>query len=1686
MKKILTLLTILFCMNIASLHAQSYDELWEKVENLENDDKPQSVLEAATVIYKKAKQENCFPQLVRAKMRMVEKECDLDPERFLPQELEQLLTELDANSLSAQERAARQGILHCLLGNAYLTMMDTAVHDFDQETQEDHTRKAKEHFTLALQQMDALALCPNEPYLPLIELHEDGTLYHHTLLITLVDFILDHAQLEQAEQIQVMENAASAYQAQHQTDAAALLKLRAWKLRYRTSQKAIKWSREQYRTALLQLLEETRQQQAGIYVAIDLAPIYSENTDERLLFIRSCIQQWKGHKQVADLQRQESSIMQTFINLTHEKAILPGKPSTCNIQWKNATTLNLTVREYAGSTNRGFKETGKVVSRQTIQLTDTPEFQQRRAANLPIEGTATCTLNLQPGHYILVGEGGGEKQVTELRITSLQAVCMGYPQKDKFEIRVLDIITGRPVAGAAVLLYRNSRSYRDEQQPQLTLTTDKEGKVMVNGNYTRFRAVKHKATLNTPQEDATNITYMSSGYEAHESGTQENFQLFTDRSIYRPGQDVHVVALAYRQHGDEVTVLANQTYKLTVMAQGEELYQTTATTNALGSLDLTYTLPKQGKLGMYSVTIGKEYALQSATFHVEEYKRPTFDITFPKQQADEVAGTLGDTISVTATATHFSGVPVQEGKVHYKVMWGQEHPWYMRHNWQQLLEDDQETQADGTFTLRIPTVLPQEVNCQKIAFRIMAEVTNMNGELQSQEYTFRVKNPAYKEAENPAETGPKDELTISHKHISPTQGTDITFTAQETDALVWYAVIGNGKIALQGSKVLHGDALKLHLDYKKEWGQGVSLHVFYVRNGHLFHQEESILLEEPDKQLNLTWKTFRDKLIPGQQEEWILTVKDSKGRTQSGAELAAVMYDASLDALYPHTWDLNLWFNRYITQMPYFFTAQNGVYLYLAHQVSYPYYRPSFDMLKEFEHKRWFRNFAVEEVYSLNAAKTAGTRSRVLMSKAAVTLDAAAPQAMAEEAVSKAAIVPEEEAAPTTKPLRTNLQELAFFYPHIVTDAQGDAHISFTLPDCLTEWKFMALAHTDDMHHGKLVAQATAKKDFMVQPNLPRFLRAGDKAEISATLMNLCEHEVSGEATLRILSLENEQVYTTCTLPFQVAAGAQMSLTFPVEATMPVGDYSCEIIASDGKVSDGERNHLPVLSTRVPVVENVPFYLDGPGTQQVDLSALYNQQSASAQDKTVSISYTDNPALSVFQSLQALQNPAHENAPAFAASLYANLVLCDMHKQLGTRMDFNPEQAQQTAQDALDKLQELQLASGAWTWFKGMDGNAYITLAVAEHLYRLQSYYQRHGLTVPGKIRTLFDKAIYYLEKEELRNYRWKKEHKLPLLPSEHSLRYLLISSISDAEMTRTYLNAVEHDFKNLTIYGRANSALLLKKHNRTEAAKRFTESIKEYTLYKPGFGRYFATDIAYYSWQDYRVPTQLAAMRVMDNRQYLLDMQLWLLRQKQTQLWENPLNAIDVADYLLTNAPEISLQEPQQPVLKLNGKSVQTDSVYTGMKATQLQVSKQSQGISWGNVRATFTEESASLNTYSSGELTISRKVIREGNKVTIRHIIHADRDMDFVTVKSDHAACLEPLRTLSGYQWMGGRGCYLEIHDAYINLFFDHFTRGTSTIDMEYYITRKGEYSTGMASVECSYAPEFGAHTSGEDLKP
>ena len=1043
----------------------------------------------------------------------------------------------------------------------------------------------------------------------------------------------------------------------------------------------------------------------------------------------------------------------------------------------------------------------------------------------------------------------------------------------------------------------------------------------------------------------------------------------------------------------------------------------------------------------------------------------------------------------------------------------------------------------------------------------------------------------------------KNDFFLSKKdEFSPSEGIDIWYALAEEDAMTYLYVVSNEKMILKRMEVKGTELQKLHLDYKKEYGDGVTVLMAYVKNGKKHKMEKSIKLALPEKDLALSWTTFRDKLTPGEHETWTMRVVDKQGKPVP-AQLMATMYDASLDVYEKLSWPFSLKFYRRLPLLSSNFASGGSMNdIVLDFKTSrkremnrvFSHLNPYQYSFQEFRSGRMVLSSAPLREVSVGA-QSADLRDEVMYSKAAFGLAINGPVETGGAIEEVLVVLPASNLAkgesnyPTQ--LRENFNETAFFYPNLQTNAKGEVEISFTLPESLTEWTFMGLAHTENMDYGSMTSSVVARKELMVQPNMPRFVRHGDKMSIASRIINQSEKTVSGNAIIRLLDPETEKEVWSSTQKFSVVAGRTISVDFDYDIPEDYSMLICEISAGNKTFSDGERNWLPILTSKKFLTETVPFYIEGKGEKQVDLSTLFNNNSPTATQPKMVFEYTDNPSWNAVMALHAVVNPESDNAIAWSAALYANSVAQSLAKRMPKLQNliklwsaeegkettlqseleknqqlkdillletpwvldaqdeteqrhklcelFNENLLNHRIQQAKEKLEKLQYSNGGWAWFDGMEPNYYVTLSVSEHLAMLKHYLASQN-EADENVNQMVEQGLQFVDAKEVEFYKkyYKKEKKA--LPSESSFRWMYASYLADHKMDaeaqgvkETYLNRVENKVGALTMYGRANVAVVLQQAGRKDKAKEFIQSLAEYTVTKPGMGRYFDTEKAHYSWMDYRIPTHVAAMRAfMDTQKekaFLPDMQLWLLRQKQTQKWDNVINTIQVVDLLLAISPEQTFHEPELPKVVFSAtpntplsltsaESAPTAGVgYSKvpvpaemLKSNSVSVTKMSEGISWGCVYGQFLENLDAVQQQSSGELSISRKAYVEvsngngkewrelnagdalsiGDKVKIRMTVNADRDMDFVQIRAQHAACLEPLKLRSGYQYLGGRGGYLSLHDASADVFFDWYRKGSVTIDLDFYVTRSGNYSMGVATVQCAYSPEFAGHSKGDRI--
>ena len=568
-------------------------------------------------------------------------------------------------------------------------------------------------------------------------------------------------------------------------------------------------------------------------------------------------------------------------------------------------------------------------------------------------------------------------------------------------------------------------------------------------------------------------------------------------------------------------------------------------------------------------------------------------------------------------------------------------------------------------------------------------------------------------------------------------------------------------------------------------------------------------------------------------------------------------------------------------------------------------------------------------------------------------------------------------------PLRQNFAETAFFYPALRTDTNGVVSLSFTLPESLTEWKFMGLAHTRGMDYGQITARAKAVKPFMVQPNMPRFIRVSDKAVISTGIINLSEENIRGTARMELVDPQTNRVLSTREHEFSAAAGATVSVSFDLETPDEATVWICRIIAEGGNFSDGEQRYLPILSDKQWVTEAIPVQLNGAESKSVALDGLFNDGSKTATDKRLTVELTANPDWYAIQALPVIGNPLNEDALSWASAYYANSLsttIINTHPRirqvfeswkaqggsssgnLSDKEDLKDlllketpwladalnetEQKRSIAllfdlntmgnrnQVAASRLEALQLPDGSWSWYKGMSGNRYVTTRIVEMLARLRTM----GASV-APLQGMYEKAVNYLHTQWLDEYRQMKESEKKgdkdRLSSEQSLHYLYICALDAQVAKRADKTAYSYMIGKLeaappadAIYDRALIATLLHKAGKTTKANELARSILEYSVATSGMGRYFDTPKARYPRNSYRIPTQVAAIEalsdILKEPLAVAEMKQWLLKQKQVQAWNNPVATAD-AVYAFLGRDDNQLAESSAMKAEISGTEVVT-----------------------------------------------------------------------------------------------------------------------------------------------------------------
>lgn len=1924
------MLLLLAVAGLSALHAQTYDELWKQVKKAQEKSLPQTVVRLTDEIYRKGRKEQNAPQVLKAFVCREQYQRELTPDSLYAnlRYMEQWV--------HTENNPVNKSILHSLLAHEYACLMGMNRHALwnrtvlEEENESDDVRewtttqfvnKIDWHNIASLQDFTCLLDASADTYAPFV-IQEDGSrFYRHDLYHLLSNRAVsaygswsgfDVDSLMQARIHTIYRNMINVYR--HRAgmeDAVVLCSLDYWEQQVSgiLSRKEMDGSllpeeqaKKNVRT-LDELIREFGNREVCAEVYIRKATYLRAGTNGRSVAeaLRVCdegLKRYPAYKRINELKNIREGILQPALGVTLPESVYPGETVKMNVNYRNlkgftlnlyATALSEVPQETHDTNKKTYRKQAHKLSSAYFDLRPLPE-RNKLPEDVPYLASDTLlsfTMPQETGVYIvqIVPDADNIEAEERFMVSTRFKVLTLSLGDGRTEFATLDASTGQPIVGAKVSFYTSS--YKEERKLLKELVTGADGKTILpwQEEINCYVACKGDDRAMRPQ-----TIYL---YQPGRGGADKKWErvtLLTDRSIYRPGQSVCVKGVAYEQDDDSVCarVLESRDYELVLLdVNRKELASRKLRTNDFGSFTTEFVLPAACLNGVFSVQVRS--LRSSVSFRVEEYKRPTFEITLnPLSEAYR----YGKTVRLTGNVKAFNGMTVQNVPLAYRVtrdLLG------AGRSEEKLSADTIMLSTDGDFSIPLALEAPsgyRGIYGNHSNYHVEVAVTGEAGETQTAVYHFEVAPEAYmfhtslpeyicKEdrlsftfgvnnrnnmpldvkgiyrlyplnpesgkitSEHPVMEGEfianqlqdfsqwgglpsgiyRLELSVcdsldgeehcekhakyrvalfSKKDIHPPLATplfyhkeNLEFDAQHPavfllgtsfrDAYMLMDVFCEGKRIESKVLQLNDSIVRMEYPYEARYGEGVTLLFNLVRNGEMYSRQIHLSKRTVARKLDMKWEVFRDRLRPGQEEEWKLIIKTPQGMP-AAAEMLAMMYDASLDKIYKRNQLLDIYYpgkNRGAFRQMSFHETLHLFFYFPMKSRSVPVWM--FD--------RFFTPDVVgEELMLVGYGRPRrnllirGMQTKAMNGRAVLR----EPELMNNLAYAETEVQDMEEIAPIeenagqilqpARGLRSNFAETAFFYPQLRTDGQGGVAFSFTMPQSLTRWNFRGYSHTKDMMTGMMEATVVTSKEFMLTPNIPRFVRVGDKTRIAASIANLTGNTVQGTATLTLFDPMTEKIISTQHRKFSVEAGRTVAVDFLFDVTERHDLLGVRLVADGGAFSDGEQHLLPVLSDKVYLTETIAMPIRGEETRTFALDSLFNRNSRTAINRRLTIEFTGNPAWYAVQALPSLSSPVHDNAISWATAYYANSLagfIANSQPRIKTvferwrlsgerketflsRLEKNQDvknillsespwlteattESERQARiatlfdinllnnrnaSAFIKLKELQRQDGGWSWCKGMGASRSVTTYITELLVRLPLLTKSN---LPEEAVSMRRQAFVYLHKQALEEYRdirraEKKGAKITV-NSDAIMKYLYLIALSGEQVPaenqtayRYFLSKVGVNLTNGTMVRKAQSAIILKAAGRATEAADFIASLKEHLVQTDEKGAHFAFYEHAYGWGMLPVSAHVDVMEALDkaggNEALVEEMKLWLLKQKQTTAWNSPVATADAVYALLCRGSNL-LENRGDVRIALGNEILETWSpaktivpdlgyvkeTYTrgnpALKAKNVTVEKRDAGIAWGAVYAQYLSPLSDVKQHG-GELNVKKTLYVErvstdgakslkpitditrlsaGDKIVSRLVVTLDRAMDYVHLKDQHGACLEPVGALSGYRWQQGTGYYVEVEDAATNFFFERLNKGAYVLEHSYRIARGGTYETGLATVQCLYAPEYAAHSTG-----
>lgn len=1584
----------------------------------------------------------------------------------------------------------------------------------------------------------------------------------------------------------------------------------------------------------------------------------------------------------------ERGLLQQELNLQQSPMLMcsmessnpyPGRECRWFLEMRNVATVRYMVYRIPDTFDEKAMKTSqsevKFLQKHAVKVSE----QVHRCTEHPAWEVFTDTLHWTTpalGRYALVfipSVPKGVKAEVNPKVTFFSVTCFSLQHialpNGVERLMVNDAMSGSPVEGAECRLFRVTEKAPRDTIFFLTARTDREGKADIQWpkrlDDTYENSIQVSVTKGEDRHHPNVFVYYGGKYFTSGEGRSSDLYVYTDRSIYRPGQTVHVGGVdSYRENWAEA-VQKNHRHKVSLMNPNRKLVEEKeVVTDSMGVFSLDFQLPASGITGRFCIVVDGS---QTTSISVEEYKRPSFEVKMDEAPAIQMPV---DSITLTGRALTYSGVPVRNARVTGRYHW--EQSWWRWMSAERAMYsgelDSVFTDMEGRFHMRVPIEWNTEslqggkvlvVNCDVVSatgeihtaqqhvfisstpLNMQATVPNLldrdnlkpwsvmlmsstSAEVKS-DVKVMLKQNGKVVAEGMVSTGkeviPEVIRTVPsgrydlhllavmdgdsasfHKSLVLFSQHDIRLVVDTAlwcyvpdtevnkdkparfrlgtseEAWVYYTLVSDKKVVADRLLHLNDTVLTVEIPYDVSFGKAVTLSVTTVKGGRIYSSNQMLSVALPDKKLKYRWITFRDRLQPGQQETWLLQLQTPEGKPAK-ANLMTSLYDASLDAIRSHSW--YIFHHLYHNAFPSYFESLNLRRLYLncrftlkpvkVKSLEFGCFNPAIFNMNEYgkiSHREFAAGKQLKQV--MFAKQTSGVdmasyealdhqalQGRIAgldivadsgnLSSAA-TMRLRGTTAISESEVEDAAEEEGEIVEPVVS-LRENFNETAFFYPTLRTNENGEVMLSFTLPESLTTWRLLGLAHTQDMLTALLDERVVAQKDLMAQLSLPRFLRQGDEASLSASIYNINKVQQKGRGVLTVQDAETEKVLLKKQIDFNMRAEGDTTFTFSFHVPQDASMLICRWVAEGSTCSDGEQRYLPVLTHQEWVTDTRVLTYGKEGIYRENMKELFAQ---GATRRQLTVEYVSQPVWYAVQALPSLVWPQREDVLSLASAYYAGslagyivqqnpvilsairswqarsvmqngkllqnadvknivmdetpwIALAEAEKDRVQRLStlFDPATQNSLQKEHLDKLRRLQQSDGSFCWFPGMKGSYYLTREVAYLLTR------QKVLTGQTADKMLQD-AVGYIRQDR------------PTSLSTSSLRYLYVLYQSGVQMDKadrrnadSLIKVLMKHPEELGLEERALAAIVLKKAGQDRSAARYLESVKKFLVTNKEGLTYFEfsqgsrRSINRKLHIHVQVMEALAQLSPADSV-LLNGMQRYLLHHKRTSEWDSPVNTANAIYSLLLRNEGALLQGCDAEVTLQQGRNkirLDADSSSFGYirkhievdnPVLSLEIKKRGSQESWGGIYAQYLAPVSEVSASMEGDLNVKvilvnpsindsavQQVLKAGSRIHVRYEITAKRDFEYVFMHAPRPATAEPVLPLSGYQWNAGLEYYRAIRDAAADFYFDYLPRGSYVIEEDWFVEHEGLYSTGITTIQCLYAPEFSGRSADNRVK-